>query len=156
MGIVWEDEATGNLPSQLALARVRRGPRVGLLTDGFAMDSFARSFMRCLRETAVLPITGGGTLEFRPTSLMQSLDLPDDAEIRRLSAEQSNSSLIIGDAVVMKVVRRVGPGIHPEGEITRFLTERGFGNTAPLYGESGAGGRGRHAEHGRPRAGLRP
>ena len=35
----------------------------------------------------------------------------------------------------MKVVRRVTPGVHPEGEITRFLTERGFGNTAPLYGE---------------------
>ena len=135
MGIVWDDEATGNLSSQLALARVRRGPRVGLLTDGFAIDSFARSVMRCLREKSVLPITGGGTVQFRPTSLMDMLELADDAEIRRLSAEQSNSSLIIGDAVVMKVVRRVAQGIHPEGEITRFLTERGFKNTAPLYGE---------------------
>ena len=35
----------------------------------------------------------------------------------------------------MKVVRRVTAGVHPEGEITRFLTDRGFGNTAPLYGE---------------------
>ena len=35
----------------------------------------------------------------------------------------------------MKVVRRVTAGVHPEGEITRYLTERGFGNTAPLYGE---------------------
>ena len=26
LGIVWEDEATGNLPAQLALTRVRRGP----------------------------------------------------------------------------------------------------------------------------------
>ena len=77
----------------------------------------------------------GATLEFRPTSLMASLDLAEDAEIRRLSAEQSNSSLIVGDTLVMKVVRRVSPGIHPEGEITRYLTERGFGNTAPLYGE---------------------
>ena len=134
MGIVWEDEAMGNLPSQLALARVRRGPRVGYLTDAFAIDSFARAVMRGLRNATTLPVTDG-TLEFRPTSLMAGLELADDAEIRRLSAEQSNSSLIIGDAVVMKVVRRVTAGIHPEGEITRFLTERGFGNTAPLFGE---------------------
>ena len=134
MGIVWEDDATGNLPAQLAMARVRRGPRVGYLTDGFAVDAFARSVMRNLRDGAVMKFNGGA-LEFRPTSLMASLDLAEDAEIRRLSAEQSNSSLIMGDAVVMKVVRRVAAGIHPEGEITRFLTERGFGNTAPLYGE---------------------
>ena len=134
MGIVWEDDATGNLPAQLAMARVRRGPRVGYLTDGFAVDAFARAVMRNLRDAAVLKFAGGA-LEFRPTSLMASLDLAEDAEIRRLSAEQSNSSLIMGDAVVMKVVRRVAAGIHPEGEITRFLTERGFGNTAPLYGE---------------------
>ena len=134
LGIVWEDEATGNLPAQLALARVRRGPRVGYLTDAFAIDAFARAVLRSLRASDVLKIEGG-TLEFRPTSLMAALDMPEGAEIRRLSAEQSNSSLIMGDALVMKVVRRVTAGIHPEGEITRFLTERGFGNTAPLYGE---------------------
>ncbi len=135
MGIVWEDEAVGNLPAQLAMARVRLGPRVGYLTDAFAIDGFTRSVLRNLRNSATVAIDGGGTLEFRPTSLMQPLELAEDAEIRRLSAEQSNSSLIVGDTLVMKVVRRVTAGVHPEGEITRFLTERGFGNTAPLYGE---------------------
>ena len=42
------------------------------------------------------------------------VELPPDAEIRRLSAEQSNSSWIVGDAVVLKLVRRVLAGIHPE------------------------------------------
>ncbi len=134
MGIVWDDEATGNLPSQLALARVRRGPRVGYLTDAFAIDAFTRAVLRSLRTSEVLAIENG-ELQFRPTSLMADLELAEDAEIRRLSAEQSNSSLIVGDTIVLKVVRRVSAGIHPEGEITRFLTERGFGNTAPLYGE---------------------
>ncbi len=124
----------GNLAAQLALARVRRGPRVGYLTDAFAIDAFARVILRGLRAGEILP-ADGGELQFRPTSLLASLELPDDAEIRRLSAEQSNSSLIIGDMIVLKVVRRVVAGIHPEGEITRFLTEHGFGNTAPLYGE---------------------
>ena len=32
-------------------------------------------------------------------------------------------------------MRRVFPGIHPEAEMGRYLTERGFANTAPLLGE---------------------
>src|SRR3712207_7816828 len=31
---------------------------------------------------------------------------------------------------------RSSPGIHPEAEVTRYLTEAGFGNTAPLLGEA--------------------
>ena len=134
MGVVWDGEAVGNLPAQLAMTRVRLGARVGYLTDAFAIDNFTRAILRNLRTSEQVKFEGG-TLEFRPTSLMDQLHLADDAEIRRLSAEQSNSSLIVGDTLVVKVVRRVSAGIHPEGEITRYLTERGFGNTAPLYGE---------------------
>ena len=134
MGVAWEENAIGNLPAQLAMARVRLGARIGYLTDAFALDGFTRAVLRGLHGSAKVAFEGG-SIEFRPTSLMAELDLAEDAEIRRLSAEQSNSSLIVGDTLVMKVVRRVTAGIHPEGEITRFLTERGFGNTAPLYGE---------------------
>ena len=66
---------------------------------------------------------------------MDELDIADDAPIRRFSAEQSNSSLVVDDRLVLKIVRRAAAGIHPEGEMTRYLTERGFANTAPLYGE---------------------
>src|SRR5581483_9622413 len=76
-----------------------------------------------------------GTLEFRPTELMAGLSVPDDTEIRRLSAEQSNSSMVVGDLLVLKIVRHLASGVHPEAEMTRHLTERGFANTAPLYGE---------------------
>ena len=41
LGISWEDETAAALAQQLALARVRRGRRVGMLTDGFAVDAFA-------------------------------------------------------------------------------------------------------------------
>jgi maltose alpha-D-glucosyltransferase/alpha-amylase len=42
---------------------------------------------------------------------------------------------VIGDTIVMKIVRHVVSGVHPEGEMTRYLTERGFGNTAAFYGD---------------------
>ncbi|HYZ62833.1 MAG TPA: maltose alpha-D-glucosyltransferase [Acetobacteraceae bacterium] len=135
LGLAWEDETTGALPQQLALTRIRRGPRVGYLTDAFAVDALTRGMIEGLRDSRVVSLGEEGELQFRPTSRMASLELPPDAEIRRLSAEQSNSSWIVGDAIVLKLVRRVLAGIHPEGEMTRFLTERGFGNTAPLFGE---------------------
>jgi maltose alpha-D-glucosyltransferase/alpha-amylase len=134
LGLAWEDETSGALPQQLALTRVRRGPRVGYLTDAFAVDALSRGMIEGMRDSRVVPFEGG-ELQFRPTSRMSSLELAPDAEIRRLSAEQSNSSWIVGDAIVLKLVRRVLAGVHPEGEMTRYLTERGFGNTAPLFGE---------------------
>ncbi len=134
LAIAWEDGGVSPLAQQLALARVRRGGRVGYLTDAFAVDGFARGILAELQRSGRVPVSGG-TLEFRATSCMDGLSLPADAEIRRLSAEQSNSSLIVGDAIVLKIVRRVLAGIHPEGEMTRYLTERGFGNIAPLFGE---------------------
>ena len=134
LAMAFEDEVTTALPGQLALARVRKGPRMGFLTDAFAVDGLTTGMIAGLRESAIVPVDGG-TLEFRPTNLMDGLDLPENAEIRRLSAEQSNSSWVVGDAIVLKLVRRVLAGVHPEGEMTRLLTERGFGNTAPLFGE---------------------
>lgn len=44
-------------------------------------------------------------------------------ESRVLSVEQSNSSLLYGDRVFMKIIRRVEGGVNPDAEILRFLTE---------------------------------
>ncbi len=134
LGIAWEDGGANPLAERLALARVRRGRRVGLLSDGFAVDGFTKAMLAGLRDPRDVAIENG-RLSFRPTSLMADIALPDTTTIRRLSAEQSNSSLIVDDLLVLKVVRHVAAGIHPETEITRYLTERGFGNTAPLFGE---------------------
>ena len=136
LGIAWDEAATTSaLVQPLALARVRRGPHLGYLTDAFALDGLTEAMLAGLRGSTVVPLADGARLEFRPTVLMAELALPEGYETRRLSAEQSNSSWIVGDAVVLKLVRRVLAGVHPEGEMTRWLTDRGFGNTAPLFGE---------------------
>ncbi len=134
LAIAWEDGITDALPQQLALARVRRGRRVGFLTDAFAIDELPLGILRGLAMRTVVPLATG-EIRFLPTARLAKLKIPRAPEIRRLSAEQSNTSLIIGNFAMMKMVRRVFPGIHPEAEMTRYLTERGFGNTAPLLGE---------------------
>src|SRR5262249_32752298 len=44
--------------------------------------------------------------------------------IRRIQGEQSNSSMIYGSRLILKFVRRIEAGIHPELEISRYLTEK--------------------------------
>ena len=55
-------------------------------------------------------------------------------DVRLMGVEQSNSSVVFDDSVVLKVFRKLEPGVNPELEILRFLTWRGFPNIAPLYG----------------------
>jgi len=134
LGIIRDDQITGPLIQQLALTRVRRTAIVGYLTDGFALDFFARNVLAALRAERMLSFTGG-RIEFRKSAFLDEIILADDAPIQRLSAEQSNSSLIIDETVVVKILRKVLGGRHPEAEMTGYLTERGFRNIAPLLGE---------------------
>jgi maltokinase len=60
--------------------------------------------------------------------------LEPTGEIRSMGAEQSNSSIVFGEQQVLKVFRRVEPGLHPELEMLRFLSTRGFPNIATLTG----------------------
>ncbi len=60
--------------------------------------------------------------------------LEPTGDIRPMGAEQSNSSIVFGEQQVLKVFRRVEPGLNPELEMLRFLSLRGFGNVATLTG----------------------
>jgi maltose alpha-D-glucosyltransferase / alpha-amylase len=135
LSILWEDEASAALPQRLALARVRRGRQLGLLTDAFALPEFARRFIACFAESCKFE-NGESAVMFQPTETgLRVLATPPDGDINWLAAEQSNSSLIIGDTVMLKIYRRISAGVHPEAEMSRYLTEQGFANTPPLLGD---------------------
>jgi maltokinase len=57
-----------------------------------------------------------------------------DATVRAVGVEQSNSSLVIDEQLVLKVFRKLEPGTNPELEMLRFLTAHDFPNIASLYG----------------------
>jgi maltokinase len=57
-----------------------------------------------------------------------------ELEARPLGTEQSNSSVVFGEELILKVYRRLEAGVNPELELLRFLTERGFPHVAPLVG----------------------
>jgi maltokinase len=65
----------------------------------------------------------------------EAFDRPrPDATVRAMGAEQSNSSVVIDDTLVLKLFRRLEAGENPELEMLRFLTARGFPNIAELAG----------------------
>jgi maltose alpha-D-glucosyltransferase/alpha-amylase len=49
-------------------------------------------------------------------------------------AEQSNSSLVYGDRLVLKLFRKVEPGTNPDLELSRYLAAQRFPHTPPLAG----------------------
>ncbi len=59
--------------------------------------------------------------------------------------EQSNTTIIYGDKLLLKIFRQVEEGISPELEIGRFLTEQQFRGTPRLAGAIEYQARGREA-----------
>ena len=56
-----------------------------------------------------------------------------DSPSRVGSAEQSNTSIVFGDRAILKLFRTLKPGVHPDVEVTQFLTDKaGFRNTPAL------------------------
>ncbi|GGC05096.1 alpha-amylase [Novosphingobium endophyticum] len=130
LGIAWEGTPSGTFASNLAIARVRRGHRVGLLTDGFATAAFARSILTGLRDDAVISLDGG-EIRFEKC---EGFDLDPDAEPEWIAAEQSNSTLVVGRTAVLKLLRKIQAGIHPDLEMVRYLAANGFENVPPMLG----------------------
>jgi trehalose synthase-fused probable maltokinase len=60
---------------------------------------------------------------------------PGTSSIRRIRTEQSNSSLVLDDAVIVKLFRRVENGPNPDLELTRLLTNDGFEGIPAHVGE---------------------
>jgi trehalose synthase-fused probable maltokinase len=99
--------------------------------DGLADALLARELLHLMRAGTTL--TGDeGTVAFRPVDASSfGTDLPDP---RPVGVEQSNTSVVFGEELILKAYRRLEAGINPELELLRFLTERRFPNVAPLAG----------------------
>jgi trehalose synthase-fused probable maltokinase len=75
-----------------------------------------------------------GTFYFGGAGL-DPLSPPGNQSIQSVTAEQSNTSAILDDDVIVKFFRRVEPGANPELELSRLLTNEGFDHIPAQVGE---------------------
>eukprot|EP01041_Mallomonas_annulata_P024458 gene24458-45218_t len=105
--------------------------------DGMTDPRVASRFVRMILANERLAGANGvlvGHLDDRvPDAVREARSLHPDV-VRPLGAEQSNSSTVIDERAMLKVFRRVDPGIHPEVEILEHLTARRFPHAPTLYG----------------------
>ncbi|MEX0618973.1 MAG: maltose alpha-D-glucosyltransferase [Pseudohongiellaceae bacterium] len=144
LGIYFEEEHFPALAHQLALARVRHRHHIGFITDAVSLEQMTRCYLGLMGQAVSKPDNclvvsdpgaGIGQLAFHATDgFAEERFRPGDVEIRMLSGEQSNSSLIIGEQAVLKSFRRLFEGPNPEVEIGRILSNHGFTNTGTLLG----------------------
>jgi maltokinase len=100
--------------------------------DALADPRHVRELVHMMRR-GVTVNAGEGQVEFRPLEGFAGLGT-ELTQVRRIETEQSNTSIVFDDELILKVFRRLEPGVNPELELLRVLTERGFENIAQLGG----------------------
>jgi trehalose synthase-fused probable maltokinase len=106
---------------------IKLGPHSGYLIDAFEDDDLLRELVSNLERAA----DEGRDVELG-VCLQRSAGFPSagQRQIKRLGAEQSNSSVRFGDAI-LKAYRKLESGTQPELELGRFLSGDGRYNNAP-------------------------
>jgi maltose alpha-D-glucosyltransferase/alpha-amylase len=136
LSVLWGEETLrfGAPKLSYTLAKVRNGAQIGALIDAAYDERFARDLLAAMRTGSEQPVADG-VIRFSATEAFRSLDM--SGEIHNVGAEQSNVSMIVGGAAMLKVYRRLREGQQPEIEVARFLTEVGeFKNTPAFYGSA--------------------
>jgi maltose alpha-D-glucosyltransferase / alpha-amylase len=138
LAIAFEDseEARFRRLLPVALARVRQHAATGVLADATGDDEFARALVEAIGANRELPMHRG---QLRCSALARFAELrrtlTADAPVVPAGPQGGNSTLRLGDAFFLKVVRRLRPGINPGVEIGRYLTDVAhFTHSVPLAG----------------------
>ncbi|MFJ9416325.1 maltokinase [Streptomyces sp. NPDC101227] len=107
------------LPPQLAPAVIGR-PAGGPLRGRSVYDALLDNRL-CGLLLERLRVPGRiGALRF---DREEGLDIPSGLPARPIATEQSNSSIVYGDSFILKVFRRIAPGINPDLELPRALAD---------------------------------
>jgi maltokinase len=118
-------------PDELGTREAIQRTEDWVVVDAIADPELGRELLRAIDDDRTIETDEGSARFHRVGS---GGPLRHDAAVRPMGVEQSNSSIVFADETVLKVFRRLEPGLNPELEMLRFLTEHGFESIAPLQG----------------------
>jgi maltose alpha-D-glucosyltransferase/alpha-amylase len=138
LALAWEEteEAQTRSLAAASVAKVRQQANVGVLADAFADEAFCRALVAAIGVGREVPATQG-TFRFVHTHAFPKIAGAEAAslEVGRAQGQSSNSVVTLGERLFLKGYRRLQPGVSPEVEIGRFLTEVArFPNSVPVAG----------------------
>ena len=125
---------------QSILARLElqtpRGVEQGVLIDGLESPELAAALLESIERRRRIGGEQGALVATRGRAFAAARG-PEGSSLpaRVLRGEQSNTTIVYGERLALKVYRRLAEGVNPDLEIGRFLTDRaGFEHTPPVVG----------------------
>lgn len=133
------DGTAGERPPQGAdlLATYRAGDgSEGNVYDALSDRAFRNSMLEAIACNQKIHGGRGDLIASRTNAFPESCGASDLALDSFISgAEQSNTSTIYRDRFILKLFRKIEPGVNPDIEIGMFLTDRGFRHTPSVLGK---------------------
>lgn len=103
----------------------------GVLCDALHDKTFREALFTLISVEATRQGEHGAITGHTGPALREIKGVP---ESRALAVEQSNSSLVYGQQIFLKLYRRLEHGMNPDPEILRFLSSRNFTAAPPFAG----------------------
>ena len=144
LGMAFGEESAALRASAPAaiLATVQSEHGEGLLFDATLSEDACTALLRCIEDSQRIP-TRNGSIRGLPSEAFLSGALtdtsgePNDALTPKPSlAEQSNSSILFGQKLIMKLFRRQQPGPNPDCEIAEFMASQSVFTATPAFAGS--------------------
>jgi trehalose synthase-fused probable maltokinase len=134
--LTFAEATNGEIPAHAIAAEI--GGR--LLVDAVYNAAFRSDLLEIILRSRNLRFAHGF---LRGSAGRAAAGLPVDTTSQVLAVEQSNTSIIYGDRLFLKLYRKLESGMNPDAEITRYLSEEKqfphvppFGGAIALYEES--------------------
>ena len=136
IGFAFGDQATeiwDQRPESI-LCRVEGDAGAGVVYDAASSGEFASALGRLMGDRKKLP-GDTGVLKAASTNRSSMPTTLDETEVRSTDNREGHTSIVFGDQLVLKLFRRIEPGINPDLEIRRFLTGKtSFQNLPSVLG----------------------
>ncbi|MGH9583271.1 MAG: putative maltokinase, partial [Bryobacteraceae bacterium] len=106
----------------------------GVLYSALWDSAFRDTLLRALALNGAFRGSKGDLFAERTRAFEDESSVTGKLESSLIKAEQSNSSIVYGGRYILKLFRKLEPGVNPDAEMGVFLTERGFRYTPEVLG----------------------